>query len=107
MRLDLLLYRLRLAKSRTLAQRRIAEGHMRVNGQRVLRQTCAVATGDVLTLMLGNRVAVLEILDLPERRGPAPEAQACYRVLDAGRAIAIAGREGAGAPGTNEGTIDP
>ena len=106
MRLDLLLFRLRLAKSRSLAQRRIAEGHMRLNGTRVLRQTCAVEVGDVLTLMIGNAVAVIEILALPDRRGPASEAQACYRVLDAGGAIAIAGRESAKSVAI-EGTTDP
>ena len=35
MRLDKLLFNLRLAKSRAMAQRWIVEGHMRLNGQRV------------------------------------------------------------------------
>lgn len=90
MRADLLLFRLRLAKSRALAQARIAEGHMRLNGQRLIARDKAVAVGDVLTLPLGRTVQVVEIVSLPQRRGPPPEARACYRVLDAGGSFAIA-----------------
>ena len=99
MRIDRLLYMLRLAKSRTLAQRWIAEGHMRRNGERVVDQDLEVGTGDVLTLPLRNRVLVIELTALPKRRGPASEAQACYRPLDAGGANGIAGGEAAHAEG--------
>jgi ribosome-associated heat shock protein Hsp15 len=93
MRLDLLLVRLRLAKSRTLAQRWIDEGHIRCNRTRVTRAQHPVGPGDVLTLPLGRHVLVIEILALPERRGSASEAQSCYRKLDARASIAIAGSE--------------
>ena len=93
MRLDRLLYQLRLAKTRGLAQRWIAEGHMRHNGHRVLRLDQPVSPGDVLTLPLPRGVAVIELLTLPKRRGPAAEAQACYRALDAGRAKGIGGAQ--------------
>ncbi|HEY6815726.1 MAG TPA: S4 domain-containing protein [Croceibacterium sp.] len=93
MRLDRLLFTLRFSKSRTLAQRWIAEGHIRRNGERVMRQDLAVAVGDVLTLPLAREVLVIELLDLPARRGPASEARACYRRLDAGGAKRIAGGE--------------
>ena len=91
MRIDKLLFNLRFAKTRGLAQRWIAEGHIRRNGERVVRQDLAVAAGDVLTLPLRERVLVIQLLSLPSRRGPAPEAQACYRALDAAPPIAIAG----------------
>jgi ribosome-associated heat shock protein Hsp15 len=91
MRIDRLLFNLRFAKSRTVAQRWIGEGHIRRNGERVLRQDLAVAVGDVLTLPLGRTVKVIELLALPARRGPASEAGACYRPLDAGGAKRIAG----------------
>ena len=89
MRIDKLLYNLRFAKTRGTAQRWIAESHIRRNGERVTRQDLAVAAGDVLTLPLRNQVIVIELLALPARRGPANEAQACYRALDAGGAKAI------------------
>lgn len=91
MRLDSLLFRLRLAKSRTAAQRWIAEGHIRLNSTRVTRQDQPIAAGDVLTLPLARKVLVIELLALPGRRGPAKEAQGCYRLLDGGGAKRIAG----------------
>ena len=91
MRLDRLLFALRFAKSRTLAQRWIAEGHIRRNGTRVVRQDQAVIAGDVLTLPLARAVLVIELLSLPPRRGPPSEARMHYRALDAGRTNAIAG----------------
>jgi ribosome-associated heat shock protein Hsp15 len=83
MRLDRLLWFLRFAKTRTAAQRWIAEGHIRRNGERVTRQDQPILIGDVLTLPLRSRVLPIEILALPARRGPAAEASACYRPLDA------------------------
>ena len=35
-------------------------------------------------------VRVIEMLSLPARRGPAPEAQRCYRTLDESRDLPIA-----------------
>jgi ribosome-associated heat shock protein Hsp15 len=103
MRLDRLLHCLRFARTRGTAQRWIAEGHIRRNGERVTRQDQMVAVGDVLTLPLRAKVLPIQILELPKRRGPPAEAQACYRPLDAGDAIAIAGartarEEGPGPP---------
>lgn len=91
MRLDRLLYYLRFAKSRSFAQRWIAEGLIRRNGARVLKQDQGVSAGDVLTLPLRREVLVIELVTLPARRGPPAEAQACYRRLDAGGATGVAG----------------
>lgn len=82
MRIDKLLWFLRFASSRGLAQQWVLEGHVRLNGNRVTKPSMAVTAGDILTLPLRSRVRVIELLELPARRGPAPEAQACYRVLD-------------------------
>ncbi|KPL69059.1 RNA-binding protein [Erythrobacter sp. SG61-1L] len=91
MRIDRLLWFLRFAKSRGLAQKWVGEGHIRRNGARVLRLDQAIAAGDVLTLPLSSRVVVIEILSLPSRRGPAEEARTCYRELDASGTFALAG----------------
>ena len=45
MRLDLLLVRLRFAKSRSIAQRWIEDGHMRRNGARVTRSDLVSRSG--------------------------------------------------------------
>lgn len=82
MRVDKLLWYLRLARTRTVAQTMAEEGHMRLNGRRIDRAHQKIAPGDVLTLPTASGVRVIEVLALPGRRGPAPEAQSCYRVLD-------------------------
>jgi len=82
MRIDKLLWYLRLTRSRNLAQALAEDGHIRVNGRRIDRSHQKIVTGDVLTIPLGNGVQVLELLAMPVRRGPAPEARAHYRVLD-------------------------
>lgn len=97
MRIDKLLWFLRFAKTRSIAQAMAAEGHIRLNGRRVERAHQKVAAGDVLTIPLGLGVRVVELLSLPGRRGPAPEAQSCYRVLDDAGAFPIAA-----APNRNE-----
>ena len=93
MRIDKLLWFLRFARTRSLAQKWISQGHIRRNGVRVERLGQAIAAGDILTLPLARKVLVIEILSLPSRRGPAEEARACYRELDAASPIAIAGGE--------------
>jgi ribosome-associated heat shock protein Hsp15 len=89
-RLDKLLWFLRFTKTRPLAQALAQTGHIRLNGRRVERSAQGVQVGDVLVLPLHAGVRVVEILALPSRRGPATEAQACYRVLDAAAEISIA-----------------
>lgn len=83
MRIDKLLWYLRLAKTRSAAQAMAEAGHMRLNGRRIERAHTGAAVGDVVILVHGGAVRVIELLALPTRRGPAPEAQSCYRVLDA------------------------
>lgn len=82
MRIDKLLWFLRLAKTRPSAQTLAEEGHMRLNGRRIDRAHQKVGVGDVLTVPIAGGVRVIEVLSLPERRGPYSEAVSCYRVLD-------------------------
>ena len=56
MRLDKLLYCLRFAKTRGVAQRWIGEGHIRHNGHRATHNDRDVVPGDVLTLPLKSEV---------------------------------------------------
>lgn len=93
MRIDQALWFLRLAASRTLAQHLVEGGHMRLNGRRIIKPSTAVKVGDVLTLALNSQVRVIALDALPTRRGPAAEAQGCYRVLDERASNPIAGTE--------------
>lgn len=80
LRIDKLLFFLRLAKSRTLAQGWAEEGHIRVNGKRVEKGSAPVKCGDVVTLPKGDTVLIIRLLSLPLRRGPPAEAQSCYEL---------------------------
>lgn len=82
MRIDRLLWFLRLAKTCGVAQEMAEAGHIRLNGRRIDRAHQHVALGDVLVVPLGGSVRVIELLVLPARRGPASEARSCYRLLD-------------------------
>jgi ribosome-associated heat shock protein Hsp15 len=78
LRIDKLLWHLRLSKSRSLAQALVAQGHVRVNGIRVEKPSIEVKVGDAITLPHGDGALAIRILSIPPRRGPAPEAQTCY-----------------------------
>ncbi|MEN9926911.1 RNA-binding S4 domain-containing protein [Novosphingobium sp. NPDC080210] len=93
MRIDKLLWFLRLAKTRSAAQSLVCAGHIRLNGKRIERSAQAVSVGDVMVIPLPRGVAVIELTAMPERRGPAPEAQACYRVLDGTGGVPLAAPE--------------
>jgi ribosomal 50S subunit-recycling heat shock protein len=80
-RIDKLLWHLRLTKSRSLAQHLIATGHVRVNGLRIEKPSIEVKLGDAITLPRGEGAIAIRILSIPLRRGPAAEAQACYQEI--------------------------
>ncbi|HOB12670.1 MAG TPA: S4 domain-containing protein [Novosphingobium sp.] len=103
MRIDKLLWFLRLAKSRSAAQALVGEGHIRLNGRRIERAAQGVAVGDVLVVPLPRGVTVIELAALPSRRGPAGEAQSCYRVLDGAGANPIAASQ----TNSPQGNIEP
>lgn len=77
-RLDRFLFFSRALKSRTLAQKLIETGAVRVNSERTDRSDHKVGAGDVLTMSLHGRILVWRIVDCGTRRGPASEAQGLY-----------------------------
>ncbi len=81
-RLDKWLWHARFFKTRSLAQKACATGHIRVNRRRVRKAHHTIAPGDVLTVPLGRRVRVIRVRALGERRGPAREAQMLYEELE-------------------------
>ena len=81
MRIDRFLFFIRLVKSRTLAQTVIEQGYVRIDGKRVEKPSEEVRAGSVIALPLHGQVRVLRVIELPARRGPAPEARSCYQEL--------------------------
>ncbi len=82
MRIDRYLHCIRLVKSRTLAQALVEAGHVRIDGRRVLKPSEPVRLGSIIALPLRGQVRIIEVLALPDRRGPPAEARAAYREID-------------------------
>ncbi|MCJ2033811.1 S4 domain-containing protein [Methylobacterium sp. J-068] len=80
-RLDKWLWFARFARTRSLAARLVADGYVRVNGKRAGAAATAIALGDVVTVAAAHATVTARVLDLGERRGPAPEAQTLYEAL--------------------------
>ena len=57
---------------------------MRLNGRRIDRAHAPVRIGDLITLPQGNIIRVIRVERLPDRRGPAVEAQLCYSSITPG-----------------------
>lgn len=85
-RIDKWLFFARTVKSRALAAKLAAGGHVRVNRNKIAQAAYPVRTGDVLTITLGPRILVYRILSLGERRGPPVEARLLYEDLSPGHA---------------------
>jgi ribosome-associated heat shock protein Hsp15 len=81
LRIDKLLWHLRLTKSRGLAQALIAAGHVHLNGKRVEKSSVEVKAGDSVTIPKGDGAFAFQLITIPLHRGPAAEAQACYREI--------------------------
>ncbi len=80
-RIDKWLFFARVAKSRSLAQERVAAGHVSVNGQKVRQPSHQLKVGDRLNVAMPERDLVL-VVKLPgERRGPYEEARLLYEDL--------------------------
>ncbi len=80
-RLDKWLFFSRAVKSRTLAQKVIESGVVRVNAERTVATDHKVGPGDVLTMHIHQQLLVWRILDAGSRRGPASEAATLYEDL--------------------------
>ncbi len=80
-RLDKWLWFSRVVKTRTLAQKLVRGGNVRVNGTRITLVSFTVGPGMVLTITHAARIFILRIVTPGTRRGPAPEAQLLYKDL--------------------------
>ena len=77
LRLDRWLWFTRFYKTRTAASKAVNGGHIRLNGERA-RTSSSVAVGDRIHVVRNQLEFDITVTDIPVRRGPAREAQACY-----------------------------
>jgi ribosome-associated heat shock protein Hsp15 len=76
-RLDKWLWAARFYKTRSLAAEAIEGGKVEVNGDRAKRAK-QVGAGDEVRIRLGPYEHVVQVRDVSERRGPAPQAALLY-----------------------------
>lgn len=81
MRIDRFLWWARLAATRSVAQGIAEKGTLRIDGRRIERSSASVRVGCVVAFPLYGKVRVVRVEQLPSRRGPPGEAQACYQDL--------------------------
>lgn len=84
LRLDRLLVYLRFARTRSAARAMIEGRSLRRNRKHVQRSSEMIAIGDVLTLVVGQEVRIIEIVALPERRVSPVLAKSFYREYERG-----------------------
>lgn len=86
-RIDVWLFRARLAKTRAAAARLISEGGVRLvhDGvpRRLEKPSVEVAPGDALMFSQRGKFIAIKVEALGARRGPAAEARTLYSELDA------------------------
>lgn len=88
-RLDVWLFRTRLVKSRSLASKLVQGRKVRLtrHGQtmRVEKAHTKILPGDEIVFMRGREVVHVMPTAMPHRRGPAPEAQQHYQIMQSER----------------------
>jgi ribosome-associated heat shock protein Hsp15 len=80
-RLDKWLWFARLTKSRTLAQKLVAAGKVRINREKTDDPSDLIKPGDVLTISQESGVRVLKVAASGLRRGPPADARLLYEDL--------------------------
>jgi ribosome-associated heat shock protein Hsp15 len=77
-RIDKWLWHARFARTRTAAQQLVLSGKVRINRRRIATASRPVKAGDVLTLVIGKTVRVIEVLEIAARRGSPAIARSLY-----------------------------
>jgi len=77
LRIDRWLFFCRFFKTRSKATAAVTGGHVRINGERAA-PGARVQVGDRIELVRDRLPYSLDVTAIPSRRGPAPEARACY-----------------------------
>jgi ribosome-associated heat shock protein Hsp15 len=80
-RIDKWLWFARVVKTRTLAQKLVLSGSVRVNREKCDSVSHLLRPGDVLTIAVSHSVRVLKVKASGLRRGPADEARTLYEDL--------------------------
>jgi len=77
-RVDKWLWHARIVKTRTLAQKLVSAGHVRINRNKVAQPGHGVKIGDVLTIRRERDILVYRIEGIAAQRGPFAQARKLY-----------------------------
>lgn len=78
LRIDRWLFYCRFFKTRSLATAAVVGGHVKLNGERTTPGS-RIKCGDRIDLIRERLPYLLNVVEIPSRRGPAAEARDCYR----------------------------
>jgi ribosome-associated heat shock protein Hsp15 len=92
LRVDKWLWCARFFKTRGLAQEAVDGGHVQLNGDRI-KASRQVKPGDRLQITRDRERFVVDVVSIPERRGPATEARRHYAETPESEAARAAVRE--------------
>ncbi len=81
LRLDVYLFYIRIFKSRNLATKFIVSSRIRLTGQVIQKPHKLVSRGDIITLPIHDKVKILKIVGIPDRRQPFSEVSRYYEDL--------------------------
>lgn len=77
-RIDKWLWHARFYKTRSIAQKQVATGKIRVDREKISSPSRKVSAGNVLTITRDRDIKIIEILGVADKRGPYSEAQLLY-----------------------------
>jgi len=80
-RVDKWLWHARFFKTRSIAQKQVTTGKIRVDREKISNPSRKILPGNVLTITRERDVKVVEVAAIAQRRGPFSEAQLLYRDL--------------------------
>jgi len=80
-RIDKWLWHARFFKTRSIAQKQVSTGKIRVNSEKISSPSRKVIPGNVLTITRERDIKIIEILGIADKRGPFSQAQLLYNDL--------------------------
>ena len=91
-RIDKFLWAARFYKTRSLACDAVGKGRVKINGQ-LVKAAREVRAGDTVALQMDGIVCTINVLQVSDQRGPAPQAQTLYLETPESLAAALAAKE--------------
>ena len=80
-RLDKWLWHARTVKTRSLAQKLVTSGKVRIDSERTVSASAKLRIGQVLTITLDREIRILRVCGFSDRRGPYTLASQLYEDL--------------------------